>query len=43
VLDKIRSSPAHRVLLVGNGRLEGIITASDLASWIGRIRLQHSS
>lgn len=43
VLDKVRDSPAHRVLVVGNGRLEGIITASDLASWIGRIRLQHST
>lgn len=43
VLDKVREAPAHRVLVVGNGRLEGIITAGDLASWIGRIRLQHSS
>lgn len=43
VLDKVRSAPAHRVLVIGNGRLEGIITASDLASWIGRIRTQHST
>jgi len=36
VLEKIRSSPARRVLVIGGGRLEGIITATDIASWIGK-------
>lgn len=42
VLDKVRSSPSRRVLVVGNGRLEGIITAGDLAAWLGRLRPEHS-
>lgn len=43
VMDKIRAAPGHRVLVIGNGRLEGIITANDLASWIGRTRALHGS
>jgi CBS domain-containing protein len=37
VLDKVRTAPSRRVLVVGNGRLEGFITARDLAAWLGRL------
>jgi Zn-dependent protease/CBS domain-containing protein len=39
VLEKLRASPVRRVLVVRSGRLEGIITANDIAQWIGRTRL----
>jgi Zn-dependent protease/CBS domain-containing protein len=38
VLDKLRDSPAHRVLVMRNGSLLGIITPSDIAFWLERAR-----
>jgi Zn-dependent protease/CBS domain-containing protein len=38
VLDKLRGSPAHRVLVMSDGALLGIITASDIAFWMERAR-----
>jgi Zn-dependent protease/CBS domain-containing protein len=38
VLDKLRRSPVRRVLVLRNGELEGIITASDVASWLEKMR-----
>jgi Zn-dependent protease/CBS domain-containing protein len=38
VLDRLRKSPARRVLVVRNGALAGIITASDIAFWLERAR-----
>ncbi len=43
VMEKLRSSPARRLLVVRNGELEGIITASDIASWIGKVRVMSES
>jgi Zn-dependent protease/predicted transcriptional regulator len=39
VAEKLRESPVRRVLVVRDGRLEGIITASDIAGWVGKTRL----
>jgi CBS domain-containing protein len=38
VLDKLKASPARRVLVMRNGALAGIITASDIAFWLERAR-----
>lgn len=38
VLDKLRRSPVRRVLVLRNGDLEGIITASDVTSWLEKMR-----
>lgn len=38
VLEKMERSPARRVLVTRDGRLEGIITASDVAAWLRRVR-----
>ena len=38
VLDGLRSSPAHRVLVLDNERLVGIITASDVTNWLEHAR-----
>jgi Zn-dependent protease/CBS domain-containing protein len=38
VLDKLRGSPAHRLLVMSDGALLGIITASDIAFWMERAR-----
>ena len=43
VLEKVRSSPSRRVLVVTGRRLEGIITATDIASWIGKTRALQES
>jgi Zn-dependent protease/CBS domain-containing protein len=42
VLDKLRTSPARRVLVMANGTLQGIITASDVAFWIERARQENA-
>lgn len=38
VLDRLRASPARRVLVMRDGTLAGIITASDIAFWLERAR-----
>jgi Zn-dependent protease len=38
VLDRMRRSPAGRVLVVRGEKLEGIITANDVAAWVERER-----
>lgn len=38
VLDRMQGSDLRRVLVARDGQLEGIITASDLASWLERAR-----
>lgn len=38
VLDKLRRSPVRRLLVLRNGGLEGIITASDVTAWLERMR-----
>jgi Zn-dependent protease/CBS domain-containing protein len=38
VLEKMERSGANRVLVTRDGHLEGIITASDVAGWLRRIR-----
>lgn len=38
VLEKMEESGARRVLVARDGHLEGIITASDVASWVRRVR-----
>jgi Zn-dependent protease/CBS domain-containing protein len=38
VLDKLKASPARRVLVLRGGVLAGIITATDVASWLERPR-----
>jgi Zn-dependent protease/predicted transcriptional regulator len=38
VLDAIRSSGARRALVVRDGRLEGVITASDVNAWLRRVQ-----
>ncbi|PSO75635.1 MAG: hypothetical protein BRC40_04595 [Cyanobacteria bacterium QH_8_48_120] len=38
VLEKMETSGARRVLVARNGELRGIITASDVASWLQRRR-----
>jgi Zn-dependent protease/CBS domain-containing protein len=38
VLDRLKNSPARRVLVLRNGALAGIITASDIAFWLERAR-----
>jgi Zn-dependent protease/CBS domain-containing protein len=43
VLDKVRSSPVRRVLVLSDGRLQGILTASDMATWIGKARLMRET
>ncbi len=39
VLEQIEGSPAGRVLVTREGQLAGIITRSDVARWLERIRL----
>lgn len=43
VLDKLRASPAHRLLVMRNGALLGIITPSDIAFWIDRAKQESES
>jgi Zn-dependent protease/CBS domain-containing protein len=38
VMDRIRESPARRVLVMRDGSLVGIITPSDVTSWLERAR-----
>lgn len=38
VMDRLRASPARRVLVMQNGALAGIITASDIGFWLERAR-----
>lgn len=38
VLQKMEESGARRVLVARNGKLEGIVTANDVASWLRRRR-----
>jgi len=38
VLEKMAASGVRRVLVVRDGRLEGIVTANDIASWLQRRR-----
>jgi predicted transcriptional regulator len=40
VLDKLKASPAHRVLVQKQGVLVGIITASDITFWLDRARAE---
>jgi Zn-dependent protease/CBS domain-containing protein len=40
VLDKLKTSPARRVLVQRQGELVGIITASDIAFWLDRARAE---
>jgi Zn-dependent protease/predicted transcriptional regulator len=43
VVEKLRESPVRRLLVVRDGHLEGIITASDIAGWVGKTRLLRQS
>jgi Zn-dependent protease len=38
VMDRLRSSPARRVVVMHDGRLIGIITARDVTHWLERAR-----
>src|SRR5690606_16495739 len=38
VLEKMEASGVRRVLVTRDGRLEGIITATDVAGWLDRAR-----
>jgi Zn-dependent protease/CBS domain-containing protein len=38
VLEKMEGSSVRRVLVTRDGRLEGIITAADVAAWLDRVR-----
>jgi len=38
VMDRLQASPARRVLVMRDGVLEGIITASDVAHWLEKAR-----
>lgn len=38
VLDRLRATPARRVLVMRDGELLGIITANDVAFWLNRAR-----
>ncbi|CAN5886100.1 site-2 protease family protein [soil metagenome] len=38
VMDKLKATPARRVLVMRDGALLGIITASDIGSWLERAR-----
>ncbi len=38
VMDRLRASPASRVLVMSDGQLVGIITARDVAHWLERAR-----
>jgi CBS domain-containing protein len=38
VVDKLRGSPARRVLVMDGGRLAGIIAAADVATWFRSTR-----
>lgn len=42
VLDKLKASPARRVLVQRNGALAGIITASDIGFWLDRARQERT-
>jgi Zn-dependent protease/CBS domain-containing protein len=42
VLDKLKTSPARRVLVMRNGVLAGIITASDIGFWLDRARQERT-
>jgi Zn-dependent protease/CBS domain-containing protein len=39
VLEKLRRSPVQRLLVIHDGRLEGLITPRDVAAWLERVRL----
>jgi Zn-dependent protease/predicted transcriptional regulator len=43
VLDKLKASPARRVLVQRNGQLAGIITASDIGFWLDRARAERTT
>jgi Zn-dependent protease len=38
VMDRLQNSPARRVLVIDNDRLEGIITARDVTHWLEKAR-----
>jgi CBS domain-containing protein len=38
VMDRLRASPARRVVVMQEGRLIGIITARDVTHWLERAR-----
>lgn len=38
VLERMQTSPAHRVLVTRDGVVEGIVTPSDVAGWLKRAR-----
>jgi len=38
VMDRLRASPVHRLLVLRDGRLEGIISAHDVTHWLARAR-----
>ncbi len=38
VMEKLRASPARRVLVMRNGELLGIITANDVAGWVQKVQ-----
>jgi CBS domain-containing protein len=38
VIEKLRESPARRVLVMRDGRLVGIITANDVAGWVQKAK-----
>jgi Zn-dependent protease/CBS domain-containing protein len=42
VLEKLKASPARRLLVLRNGALAGIITASDIAFWLERARQENA-
>jgi Zn-dependent protease/CBS domain-containing protein len=42
VLDGLKATPAHRVLVLDGSQLVGIITPGDVTSWLERARLKES-
>jgi Zn-dependent protease len=42
VLNKLRTSPLRRVLVMENGRLAGVIAPNDVAAWFQRMRGQEA-
>ena len=43
VMDRLRTSPSKRVLVVDDGRLVGIISPADITEWLERTRLPEAS
>jgi Zn-dependent protease/CBS domain-containing protein len=41
VMDKLKTSPARRLLVMRDGALLGIITASDIGAWLERARQEN--